>query len=65
MVTTVTEQVKEFWETLPCEAKHASSPEGTAEFFDEVERRRYELEPFIADHARFSETGSQHVSRSA
>ncbi|MDP8909866.1 MAG: class I SAM-dependent methyltransferase [Chloroflexota bacterium] len=55
------EQVKEFWQALPCGAKHASSAEGTPAFFAEVERRRYELEPFIARHARFAETRGQRV----
>jgi SAM-dependent methyltransferase len=54
-------RVKEFWETLPCGAKHASSPEGTREFFDEVERRRYELEPFIPRYARFEERAGKRV----
>jgi SAM-dependent methyltransferase len=61
MVGTMKDQVKEFWEELPCGAKHASSPEGTPQYFAEVERRRYELEPFIARHARFAETDGRHV----
>ncbi len=61
MVGTTKEQVKEFWETLPCGAKHASSPEGTAQYFEEVERRRYELEPFIPSHARFARTRGKSV----
>jgi SAM-dependent methyltransferase len=48
-------QVQRFWQAKPCGSVHASSPEGTREYFGEVERRRYELEPFIAGHARFAE----------
>lgn len=54
-------RVKDFWEALPCGAKHASSPEGTREFFAEIERRRYELEPFIARYARFDEAAGKRV----
>ncbi len=47
------ERVREFWEREPCGAKTASSTPGTPEFFAEVERRRYELEPFIPEFAEF------------
>jgi ubiquinone/menaquinone biosynthesis C-methylase UbiE len=54
-------QVKAFWEARPCGAKHASSPEGTLEFFAEVEQRRYQLEPFIRRYAQFEQTGGERV----
>lgn len=46
-------EIREFWEQGPCGAKHATAPEGTAEFFSQVERTRYELEPFIHEFADF------------
>jgi len=55
------EQIRDFWETLPCGAKHASSPEGTREFFSEVEAQRYELEPFISQYAQFEQAKGQRV----
>jgi SAM-dependent methyltransferase len=38
---------------MPCGSKHADAPEGTAEYYDQIERRRYELEPFIPRYADF------------
>lgn len=55
------EIVKEFWEAKPCGSTHTSSAEGTPEYFAEVERSRYELEPFIPRYARFAETTGQNV----
>jgi ubiquinone/menaquinone biosynthesis C-methylase UbiE len=46
-------RVQSFWEADPCGAEHANAPEGTPEFFAEVERKRDELEPFIARYADF------------
>jgi SAM-dependent methyltransferase len=54
-------QVRSFWEADPCGAEHADAPEGTPEFFAEVERKRDELEPFIARFADFSMTRGQKV----
>lgn len=33
---------------------HGEAPEGTREYFDQIERRRYELEPFIPEYADFA-----------
>jgi SAM-dependent methyltransferase len=59
--TAETADVRDFWEAVPCGAKHASSPEGTREFFEEVERRRYELEPFIPRYAQFDRASGKRV----
>jgi SAM-dependent methyltransferase len=55
------EQVQTFWEVDPCGSKHASAPAGTREFFAEVERKRYELEPFIEQYAQFEAASGQSV----
>lgn len=47
------ERVKSFWEEEPCGVVHAAAPEGTSEFFAQIERTRNELEPFIAEFADF------------
>jgi SAM-dependent methyltransferase len=47
------ERVRGFWNRTPCGSAHADAPEGTREYFDQVERRRYELEPFIPVFADF------------
>lgn len=47
------EDVKEFWNTRPCNIKHSKKELGTKEYFDEVEKRRYEVEPHILEFADF------------
>lgn len=58
MATVAQEQekarVQAFWEADPCGAEHGDAPEGTPEFFAQIERRREELEPFIAGYADFA-----------
>jgi ubiquinone/menaquinone biosynthesis C-methylase UbiE len=65
MATAQSEQekarVQSFWEAQPCGAEHADAPEGTPEFFAEVERKRDELEPFIADFADFEGARGERV----
>jgi SAM-dependent methyltransferase len=55
------EEVRSFWQRRPCGAEHAHAPEGSPEFFRQIERSRDELEPFIARYARFEETVNQRV----
>jgi ubiquinone/menaquinone biosynthesis C-methylase UbiE len=47
------ERVRDFWEQEPCGTEHAAAPEGSSEFFAEVERVRDELDPHIARFADF------------
>jgi ubiquinone/menaquinone biosynthesis C-methylase UbiE len=46
-------RVRSFWEHEPCGVVHAEAPEGTREFYDQIEQRRSELEPFIERFADF------------
>ena len=39
------DQVKDYWNTRPCNLRHSTSPVGTKEYFNEVEARRYANEP--------------------
>jgi ubiquinone/menaquinone biosynthesis C-methylase UbiE len=54
-------RVQAFWEAEPCGVAHGDAPEGTPEFFAQVERKRLELEPFIARYADFPMTRGQRV----
>lgn len=45
--------MREYWEADPCGSEHTTAPEGSPEFYAEVERKRYELEPYIAGYADF------------
>jgi ubiquinone/menaquinone biosynthesis C-methylase UbiE len=54
-------EVRRYWEAEPCGSEVATAPEGSAEYYDQIERRRYELEPFIRRFARFESTTGQRV----
>lgn len=45
--------VQEYWEAAPCGGHHASAEPGSKAFFAEVEKARYQYEPFIPDFAEF------------
>jgi ubiquinone/menaquinone biosynthesis C-methylase UbiE len=53
--TTFTIQsVENFWDNRPCNLKHSSKELGSEEYFNEVEQRKYFVEPHIKDFANFS-----------
>lgn len=47
------EQVREFWNRRPCNIRHSPKPVGTREYFDEIEARKYYVEPHIPRFAQF------------
>jgi 2-polyprenyl-3-methyl-5-hydroxy-6-metoxy-1,4-benzoquinol methylase len=47
------EKVREFWNNRPCNIRHSNLPPGSREYFDEVERRKYFVEPHIPAFAEF------------
>ena len=47
------DQVQEYWNRRPCNIRHSTKPVGTREYFDEVERRKYFVEPHIPGFAEF------------
>jgi 2-polyprenyl-3-methyl-5-hydroxy-6-metoxy-1,4-benzoquinol methylase len=47
------EQVAEYWNRRPCNIRHSPRPLGTREYFDEVDARRYLVEPHILRFAEF------------
>lgn len=55
------EQVKTFWDRRPCNIRHSSKPVGTREYFDEVEARKYFVEPHIPRFAEFERWRSKKV----
>ena len=59
--TTTKEQVYGFWSRTPCGSWDATAPEGTKEYYDQIEARRYELEPFIKHYADFESTKGRSV----
>lgn len=51
--TVSVERVREYWNSRPCNIRHSPKPVGTKEYFDEVEARKYAVEPHIPLFAEF------------
>jgi SAM-dependent methyltransferase len=47
------EDVKSFWDGRPCNIRHSPRSVGSREYFDEVEARKYFVEPHIPGFAQF------------
>ncbi|PIP37487.1 MAG: methyltransferase type 12 [Desulfobacterales bacterium CG23_combo_of_CG06-09_8_20_14_all_51_8] len=45
--------VQDYWNARPCNIRHSPKPIGTKEYFDEVEVRKYAVEPHIPQFADF------------
>ena len=45
--------VRDYWNARPCNIRHSPKPVGTREYFDEVEHRKYFVEPHIPRFAEF------------
>lgn len=45
--------VQEYWDRRPCNVRHSPSPIGTREYFDQIEQRKYLVEPHIPGFAEF------------
>jgi ubiquinone/menaquinone biosynthesis C-methylase UbiE len=45
--------VKAYWDSRPCNIRHSKKPVGSKEYFDEVETRKYYVEPHIPGFAQF------------
>lgn len=55
------EEVRDYWNTRPCNIRHSKLPIGTNEYFDEVERRKYFVEPHIPPFADFERWSGRRV----
>src|SRR5713226_2272799 len=55
------EQVQSYWDRRPCNIRHSTKPPGTREYFDEVERRKYFVEPHIPEFAEFARWNGRNV----
>jgi ubiquinone/menaquinone biosynthesis C-methylase UbiE len=45
--------VRRYWDARPCNVRHSPKPVGSKEYFDEVEARKYLVEPHIPGFADF------------
>ena len=53
--------VQEFWDRQPCNIRHSSAPFGTRDYFDQVEQRKYLVEPHIPGFAEFEKWAGKEV----
>jgi ubiquinone/menaquinone biosynthesis C-methylase UbiE len=47
------DQVQDYWNARPCNIRHSPAPVGKKEYFDQVEARKYFVEPHIPEFAEF------------
>ena len=53
-------EVQKYWENEPCDSRLGTSQDPSL-YFDEIERKRYHLEPFIWDFAGFDRESGKRV----
>jgi SAM-dependent methyltransferase len=53
--------VREYWDRRPCNLRHSPAPVGTRQYFDEVEQRKYLVEPHIPTFAEFERWKNRRV----
>ncbi len=54
MTTPDIESVKDYWNARPCNIRHSQSPIGTLEYFEEVEKKKFYVEPHIITFSDFT-----------
>jgi 2-polyprenyl-3-methyl-5-hydroxy-6-metoxy-1,4-benzoquinol methylase len=59
--TVSVERVREYWNSRPCNIRHSAKPVGSKEYFDEVEARKYFVEPHIPLFAEFERWNGRKV----
>jgi 2-polyprenyl-3-methyl-5-hydroxy-6-metoxy-1,4-benzoquinol methylase len=55
------ERVRAYWNSRPCNLRHSPQPVGTRPYFDEVEARKYFVEPHIPGFAEFPRWAGKRV----
>jgi SAM-dependent methyltransferase len=53
--------IREYWDRRPCNIRHSPASLGSREYFDEVEARRYFVEPHIPAFAQFERWAGKRV----
>jgi ubiquinone/menaquinone biosynthesis C-methylase UbiE len=54
-------EVQRYWDARPCNIRHSTKPVGSKEYFDEVEARKYLVEPHIPAFAEFDRWAGKRV----
>jgi SAM-dependent methyltransferase len=55
------DRVREYWNRRPCNLRHSPEPVGTRAYFDQVEARKYLVEPHIPVFAEFGRWAGKRV----
>jgi SAM-dependent methyltransferase len=55
------DDVADYWNERPCNIRHSRKPVGSSEYFDEVEARKYFVEPHIPAFAEFARWSGKSV----
>src|SRR5882672_1385767 len=55
------DRVRDYWNARPCNVHHSPRAVGTREYFDEVEQRKYFVEPHIPEFADFQRWAGKRV----
>ena len=55
------DKIKNYWNNKPCNINHSSNEKGTIEYFDEVENKKYFVEPHIKSFADFNKWKNKNV----
>ena len=53
MLSATIDDVRQYWNKRPCNIRHSRAEVGTRRYFDEVEQRKYLVEPHIPEFAQF------------
>jgi len=59
--TRTIDDVRQYWNARPCNIRHSPEPVGTRKYFDEVEARKYFVEPHIRAFAQFERWNGKRV----
>lgn len=55
------EEVQKYWDSRPCNIRHSSAEFCSKQYFDEVEQRKYHVEPHIPRFAEFAKWKDKEV----
>jgi SAM-dependent methyltransferase len=55
------EDVQQYWDKRPCNIQHSNAEVGSRQYFDEVDKRRYFVEPHIINFANFESWSNKRV----
>jgi 2-polyprenyl-3-methyl-5-hydroxy-6-metoxy-1,4-benzoquinol methylase len=58
---TLETSIVEYWDRQPCNSKNSDKSQGTLEYFEEIKRNRYFVEPHIPHFAEFSSFSGKNV----